>query len=476
MLKLYSVKQAQTIDHKAINQLGITSLTLMKRAAAFALEILQQQWPQAQQLYILCGPGNNGGDGYALAKIAHINGYRVEIAQIGEPPQEGAATQARQEAQSLGLIAEDFSAQKLMQTDLVVDALFGIGLNRPLEAPWNQIIDAINMAQRPILALDIPSGLDANNGQVLGAALQAQHTATFIVHKTGLYLNDGPDFTGQVHLSDLQLPEEMFNEFTPLATSWQQDDSPLITRRLNSHKGTYGSALLIGGNYNMMGALALAGKACLRSGVGLCKVLSRAEHQIALSQIQPELMSYQDTDFHRLAIKADVIAIGPGLGTDGWAWKLYEEVCKSNRPLVLDADALNCLALEPFHYERWILTPHPGEASRLLERPTHVIQNDRISAIQALHKRYGGVIVLKGAGTLIYDGQNLALCRAGNPGMAVGGMGDVLTGLIAGLVAQGFSLFDAAQRGVELHARAGDKVAQSRGESSLLPSDIIDVL
>lgn len=476
MLKLYSVKQAQAIDHQAINQLGLTGLTLMKRAAAFASDVIQQQWPQARQLYILCGPGNNGGDGYALAKIAHINGYQVEIAQIGETPLEGEAAQARQEALALGLISADFSAQKLMQADLVVDALFGIGLNRPLEGPWNQIIDAINMAQRPVLALDIPSGLDANNGQVLGAAIQAQHTATFIVHKTGLYLNDGPDFTGQVHLSDLQLPEELFNEFTPLATSWQQDDLPSITRRRNSHKGTYGSALLIGGNHNMMGALALSGKACLRSGAGLTKLISRAEHQVALSQTQPELMCYQDTDFHRLAIKSDVIAIGPGLGTDSWAWTLYEEVCKSNRPLVLDADALNCLALEPFHYDRWILTPHPGEASRLLERPTHVIQNDRISAIQALHKRYGGVIVLKGAGTLIYDGQNMALCRAGNPGMAVGGMGDVLTGLITGLVAQGFSLFEAARRGVELHARAGDKVAQSRGEASLLPSDVIDVL
>lgn len=476
MLKLYSATQAQAIDQLAIKQLGLTGLTLMKRAASFARQMIQDQWPQAQRIYILCGPGNNGGDGYALAKIAHINGQKVDIAQIGQPPTEGDAAQTRREAQALGLIAADFSAQKLVQADLVVDALFGIGLNRPLEAPWNQIIDAINMAQRPVLALDIPSGLDANNGQVLGTTIQAQHTATFIVHKTGLYLNDGPDFTGQVHLSDLQLPEEVFNEFTPLATSWQQDDLPLIMRRRNSHKGTYGSALLIGGNHNMMGALALSGKACLRSGAGLTKLISRAEHQVALSQTQPELMCYQDTDFHRLAIKSDVIAIGPGLGTDSWAWTLYEEVCKSNRPLVLDADALNCLALEPFHYDRWILTPHPGEASRLLERPTHVIQNDRISAVQALHKRYGGVIVLKGSGTLIYDGQNMALCRAGNPGMAVGGMGDVLTGIIAGLVAQGFSLFDAAQRGVELHARAGDKVAQIRGESSLLPSDVIDVL
>ncbi|HEY9018560.1 NAD(P)H-hydrate dehydratase [Thiomicrospira sp.] len=476
MLKLYSATQAQAIDRHVIKQLDLTGLRLMKRAAGFANQLIQKQWPQAQQIYILCGPGNNGGDGYALAKIAHINGQKVDIAQIGQPPIEGDAAQARQEAEALGLIAADFSAQKLMQADLVVDALFGIGLNRPLEAPWNQIIDAINMAQRPILALDLPSGLDANTGQVLGSAIQAQHTACFIVQKIGLYLNDGPDHTGQVHLGDLQLPIELLDGFTPLATSWEQDDLPSIKRRRNTHKGTYGSALLIGGNYNMVGALALAGKACLRSGVGLCKLVSRAEHQVALSQIQPELMCYQSADFHRLAIKSDVIAIGPGLGTDSWAWNLYEEVCKSNRPLVLDADALNCLALEPFHYERWILTPHPGEASRLLERPTHVIQNDRISAIQALHKRYGGVIVLKGAGSLIYDGQNMALCRSGNPGMAVGGMGDVLTGLIAGLVAQGFSLFEAAQRGVELHARAGDKVAQSRGQSSLLPSDIIDLL
>lgn len=476
MLKLYSVEQAQAIDRQAIEQHGLSGLVLMKRAAEFAFEVLQQHWPQARQIYIICGIGKNGGDGYALAKIAHIAGFKVQIAQIEQPPRHGDAANTRQEAEVLGLTAQNFDLQQLTAADVVVDALFGIGLNRPLDQSWLEVITQVNQAQRPVLALDVPSGLDANNGQVLGGAIRANYTASFIVHKIGLFLNDGLDYTGHVHLNDLGLPPTLLDNFTPLASSWDVDDLPSLKRMYNSHKGSYGTALLIGGNSHMMGALALAGQACLRAGAGLVKLISRAEHLTALTQIQPELMTYESRDFHKLSSKTNVIAIGPGLGIDSWAWDLFEKVCKSNQPLVLDADALNCLALEPFLYERWILTPHPAEAGRLLERPTQVIQNDRVNAIQQLHKRYGGVIVLKGAGTLIYDGNQLALCRAGNPGMAVGGMGDVLTGIIAGLVAQGLELFEAARMGVEIHARSADRVAASRGERSLLPSDVINAL
>ena len=476
MLRLYTAEQAQALDRRAIEQHGIPGLVLMKRAAEFAFHVLQQAWPQARDICIVCGPGKNAGDGYALAKIAQIAGFNVSLCQIEQAPMHGDAAQARKEAEALGIYPTDFSLQQLQQADVLVDALFGIGLNRPLEQPWLNTVATINQSGRPVLAMDIPSGLDANTGAVLGAAIKASHTACFIVNKIGLFINQGLDYAGDVHLNDLSFPQELLRELSPLAISWNQDDLPQLVRAKNTHKGSYGTALIIGGNNHMLGAIALAAQACLRSGAGLVKLISRTEHLIPLTQIQPELMCYEGRDFYQLSAKTNVIAIGPGLGNDNWAWDLYEKVCKSEQPLVLDADALNCLALEPFHYERWILTPHPAEAGRLLERPTQVIQNDRVAAIQALHKRYGGVIVLKGAGTLIYDGERMALCRAGNPGMAVGGMGDVLTGLIAGLVAQDYNLFDAAHLGVELHARTADQIVQTRSEASLLPSDIINAL
>lgn len=475
MLKLYTAEQARHIDQLAQKH-GLPGLVLMKRAAEFAFQVIQQHWPQAHTLGILCGTGNNGGDGYALAKIAHIAGYRVRLFQINQPPESGDAASARQEAHAMGLTTQPINAQALLDCDILVDALFGIGLNRPLDDSWQALIELINLTPRPKLALDIPSGLDADRGEVLGKAIIADHTACFIVAKIGLLLADGLDHIGQLHLDSLGIADELIALATPQATCWKANDLPKQTRKKNTHKGQFGSALLIGGDRHMMGAIALAAQACLRSGVGLVKLISREEHLVALCQIQPELMCYPASHFPNLKSQVQVIAGGPGLGQSDWSWQLFEQICQTENPLVLDADALNCLALQPFHYERWILTPHPAEAGRMLERPTHVIQRDRVAAIKALHKRYGGVIVLKGAGTLIFDGEQLALCQAGNPGMAVGGMGDVLTGLIAGYVAQGLSLFEAARLGVETHARTADKIAKSRGQASLLPSDLIQAL
>lgn len=476
MLKLYNTEQCRQLDQLAQQQ-GVSAFMLMQRAAKFALQGLQTRWPQAKHLTILCGPGNNGGDGYALAKLAHLAGYHISLVQLGEAPRQGAAQQARHEAERHGLLSQELDFSLLSQQDVIIDALFGIGLNRPLDNAWQTLIRTLNQLDVPILALDIPSGLEANTGRILGAAIAAELTTCFIVPKIGLYINDGVDYAGLVISHHLDIEADILAQVQPLATSWQNEDLPAPrARKHNSHKGDYGTALLIGGNVTMLGALALAGQACLRSGTGLVKLISRAEHTIALTQIQPELMCYDERHSQALQAQADVIAIGPGLGDDDWAWHQFERVCNSQKNLVLDADALNLLALQPLHYERWILTPHPGEAGRLLGKPALAIQHDRVGAIEALHKRYGGVIVLKGAGTLIYDGEQLALCRAGNPGMAVGGMGDVLTGIIAGLVAQGLELFEAARLGVEMHARCADRIAAERGERSLLPSDVIQAL
>ncbi|WP_044411083.1 bifunctional ADP-dependent NAD(P)H-hydrate dehydratase/NAD(P)H-hydrate epimerase [Thiomicrospira microaerophila] len=476
MLKLYTRQQAQLIDQQAIEQDKLSGLELIHQAAAFALDVIQTYWPKAKQMAIICGTGHNGGDGYALAKLAQQAGLAPHLYQVGPMPLLGDAAKARLEAGAVGLFPQTLTQEGLSQADLIVDGLFGIGLNRPIESPFSEAINAINHAAKPVLALDIPSGLDANSGHILGSAVKADITTSFIVHKIGLFQNYGPDFSGKVLLNTLDLSTERLTAIPPTATCWQATALPSLKRIKNTHKGSYGQALLIGGNKHMLGAIALAGRACLRAGTGLVKIISREEHLVALTQMQPELMCYPTKDFAQLASRATAIGIGPGLGQDNWAWQLYEATCKLDQPMVLDADALNCLALDPFHYERWVLTPHPAEAARLLEKSTQAIQQDRMAAIHALHKRYGGVIVLKGTGTLIYDGEQLALCQAGNPGMATGGMGDVLTGLIAGYIAQGLSLFDAARLGVEIHARAADRCIETQSEASLLPSDVIQQL
>ncbi|WFE69050.1 NAD(P)H-hydrate dehydratase [Thiomicrospira sp. R3] len=476
MLRLYNRQQAQLLDKTAIEQDGLPGLALMRRAAAFSLKLIQTHWPKAQQLAIICGPGNNGGDGYALATLAYLKGLSPHIYQIGPLPSTGDAAKAQLEAGALGLFSKSLSLNALDSSDVIIDALFGIGLNRPITSPYTEAIDLINRSPKPVVALDIPSGIDADTGTLLNNGVKAEITASFIVHKIGLFHHYGPDFAGKVFLDSLGLAKERVESLPPLATSWENQDMPHRSRIKNTHKGTYGTALLIGGNQNMMGALALAGKACLRSGAGLVKLISREPHLIPLTQMQPELMCYPSNALDNLIQQINAIGIGPGLGQDNWAWQCYESTCKLDLPMVLDADALNCLALDPFHYERWVLTPHPGEAARLLEKPTQTIQNDRITAIHALHKRYGGVIVLKGTGTLIYDGQQLALCHAGNPGMATGGMGDLLTGLITGYIAQGLSLFDAALLGVETHARSADLAIKTQSEASLLPSDILNFI
>ncbi|UQB41734.1 NAD(P)H-hydrate dehydratase [Thiomicrospira microaerophila] len=476
MLSLYSRTQAQQLEKMAIEQDHIPGITLMRRAASFSLQLILKNWPNAKEIAIICGPGNNGGDGYTLATLAHLKGLSSHIYQIGPLPTSGDAAKAELEAGALGLFSKRLTARTLESCDLIIDALFGIGLNRPIESPYTEAIDLINQSNKPVLALDLPSGIDTDSGRLLGNAVKADITACFIVYKIGLFQNYGPDFSGQIVLDNLNLSHERLNSLKPLATSWQDQDMKQPKRIKNTHKGHYGQALLIGGNTNMMGAVALAGKACLRSGTGLVKLISRDQHLIPLTQMQPELMCYSSKDFMELVKQIDAIGIGPGLGQDNWAWQCYEAACKLDCAMVLDADALNCLALDPFHYERWVLTPHPGEAGRLLEKPTEVIQNDRIAAIYALHKRYGGVIVLKGTGTLVYDGQQLALCQAGNPGMACGGMGDLLTGLITGYIAQGLNLFDAALLGVEMHARSADLAIQNRTEASLLPSDLLNYI
>jgi ADP-dependent NAD(P)H-hydrate dehydratase / NAD(P)H-hydrate epimerase len=476
---LYRATQVRELDRCAIQDHGIPGQLLMERAGAAAWRLACEQWPKLHDVTVLCGIGNNGGDGYVLARLALEDGSSVRVLQLGDPERIcGDALTMRQRYQAVGGIILPF--QRLPEhTDLLVDALFGTGLERAISGDWAAAIEAMNWHPAPILAIDIPSGLHADSGRILGVAAQAQLTMTFIGLKPGLFTGHGPDCCGVVHFAGLDVPSSVYGGEIPAAwrIDWQSQAKSLRPRPRSAHKGHFGHALLIGGAPGMSGALRLAGEAAARCGAGLVTLATHPGHAALLSLARPEMMCHGVADIAELdplLARATVIAIGPGLGQSAWARGLLARILTAPQPLVVDADALNLLSETPVHRNTWVLTPHPGEAARLLGGSTAQIGQDRFAAVCALQAHYDGVVVLKGAGTLISGNaeQPPALCSDGNPGMASGGMGDLLTGLIAGFIAQGWTLGDAARLGVCLHAAAADRAALEGGEHGLLASDL----
>jgi NAD(P)H-hydrate epimerase len=364
-----------------------------------------------------------------------------------------------------------------------VDAILGTGLEREVEGLWREAIEAMNAHPAAILALDIPSGLHADTGAILGAAIQAAATLTFIGLKQGLFTGQGPACCGALSFAGLGVPSDIHSIIHPACWRYTGEDLPaLLPRRPRSaHKGHFGHVLVIGGDLGLAGAARLAAEAAARSGAGLVSVATRAVHAGWQAAARPELMFHgveTPDELTPLLSRATVIAIGPGLGREEWGRTLLRAVLASDRPLVLDADALNLLAAEPAFRDDWILTPHPGEAARLLKMTPAQVEADRFTAVEDVALRYGGVALLKGAGSLIASQSDglVALSAAGNPGMASGGMGDVLTGVIAALVAQGLAPFAAAQAGAYLHGQAGDLAAQAGGERGLVATDLLPFL
>jgi NAD(P)H-hydrate epimerase len=403
----------------------------------------------------------------------------VTLYLVGPAAGKGDAVKARADWLAGGGTETLLLPDGLEGAEVVVDALFGIGLSRPLQGAAAAAVDAMRSARAQgagVLAVDIPSGLDADSGRLWGAAVQADVTLSFIGRKLGVETGEGPACAGERLFDDLGVLPETYEGLAPEATLLGAEELPrLLPRRpRDAHKGSHGHVLVVGGDAGMCGAALLAGQAALRSGAGLVTLATRSAHAATLTAAQPELMCQGIEDpalLRRLMERADVVAIGPGLGQDDWGLGLLAEVLDSSLPLVVDADALNLLAREPLRRENWVLTPHPGEAARLLKLGTVEVQRERPAVAQALARRYGGVAVLKGAGSLV-AGAQLRLCDRGNPGMGVGGMGDVLTGIIAALIAQGLQLEQAAGAGVLVHAMAGD-LAAAEGERGLLPSDLI---
>ncbi len=478
---LYSVAQVRAFDARAIATQGVTAYELMERAGAAALRVLRLAWPSARRVAVACGGGNNGGDGYVLARLLRAVGFEVQVHAAVDPSAlRGDARRAFDDYLSAGGVLDSVLHPDPARCDVIVDALLGTGFRSPLREPFASVCAVINGSGRPVLALDIPSGVDGDTGRATEGAIRATRTLSFVALKQGLCLEQGPEFCGELLLDELGVRLGAEGEDLPQWHCLDDGDvrAALPRRPRDAHKGLFGHVLVVGGNWGMPGAARLAGEACLRVGAGLVTVATRPAHAASLTLARPELMSAGVEEAAALRPWLDrctVVAIGPGLGQDDWARALLAEVLAAGKPSVIDADALNLLAAQGLGHLRApsVLTPHPGEAARLLSIEARMVQSDRRDALHQLCERSGAVVVLKGSGTLVgKTGAIPALCRAGNPGMASGGMGDVLTGATAGVLAQCRDPWLAACAGVLIHARAGDTLAQRYGARGLLAGDV----
>jgi NAD(P)H-hydrate epimerase len=484
---IYSAAQVRALDAWEIEKRRVPGFTLMTRAAEGALKLLRARWPQARRVAVVCGAGNNGGDGYVLARLAQQAGLEA-LVLAATPPDKltGDARRAQEEWLAAGGRAHPFAADALSGSDVIVDALLGLGLKGPTRPEALAVIRGINAARRPVLALDIPSGVDPDSGAVHEEAVRAEITLSFVGLKSGLFLGAGAEHAGVVLLEDLGVVAPAQPQFAPLMRRIDQSElaAALPRRALAAHKGSYGRVLVIGGGAGMPGAPRMAGLAALRVGAGLVTVAGAAENLAAVTAANPEfiyLPTSSVTSLEDAVNHATVLAIGPGLGQGEWAQRLWAQVLRADGvAAVIDADALNLLAQNPVKLPAdWIITPHPGEAARLLGTDSGAVQADRLGAVRELQARFGAVSVLKGAGTLVaHDSRGtteIHICERGNPGMATAGMGDVLTGVIAGLCAQLGDSALAARIGVLVHALAGDSAAQG-GQRGMIATDVLNEL
>ena len=462
---LYSAEASRQLDQIAIQQFNIPGYTLMTRAGEAVFHHLQDTYPLCRRILVCCGAGNNAGDGYVVARLAQNAGMHVDVVSLVDAEKlSGDALTAYQNWKSLGHQLRPFSIELIESAYVVVDALLGTGIERDVTAEWLELIEAINRSSVHVIAVDIPSGLDANTGTVRGAAVEANSTVSIIALKKGLFTHQAADYCGQLVFDDLGVDKKAYQQLDADACLLNESQRVkyLPPRKASSYKGCHGHVLVIGGNKGMAGAVRLAAESSLRAGAGLVTVLTRVEHVSAVVSACPELMVLGLESAHippSLLQKASCIVIGPGLGQDEWSNQLLGQVLQTSIPKVIDADALNLLSSADGPREDWVLTPHPGEAAQLLDTAISDIQSNRYASVTLLQQTYGGVAVLKGSGSLIKSEGSLSVCPYGNPGMATAGMGDVLTGVLGAFIAQGMALAVAAEMAVLVHAQAGDMAA-----------------
>lgn len=505
LIPIVTADQMRTLDRRAITEAHIPGLTLMERAGAGAVAHLEHQYgPLAEKsITIVCGKGNNGGDGFVIARLLRRKDVRAQVLLLASPADlsRDAKTMYQRFQRAAGQSAvtrptdADGMRRQLATSDIVVDAILGTGLSTAVTGLYLDAIEAINAAAHPTVAVDLPSGLHADTGTILGAAVRADLTITFGLPKVGLYTGPGIDFVGTVCLVDIGIPAsfvEAVGSRLMLLTS-AAAHAALPARRPSSHKGTYGHVGIIAGSVGKTGAAAMSALAALRVGAGLVTAAvpssvndileAKLLEVMTLPMPETKARTFARSGLERLLAFAgarDAVAIGPGLTTHPETVDLVQEFVKRiDRPCVLDADALNALAgkasllteckLPP------IITPHPGEMARLeAEATTESVNKDRIGTATRFARERGVVVILKGARTVIARPNGLtAICPTGNPGMATAGTGDVLTGMVGGLLAQGIDPWAAACAATYFHGLAGDLAAKHLGQAGMIASDLI---
>jgi hydroxyethylthiazole kinase-like uncharacterized protein yjeF len=462
---LFDSATSKALDALCIETQGIYGYELMTKAGQQAFSLLLARYWRAKRVAVFCGSGNNGGDGYVLARLLHQAGFQSLIYRM-KPAATDDAIRAAQDAEGAGVEIHNWQSGLEIHADLVIDALLGIGLNAELRTNYLSCVREINNMNLPVLAIDVPTGVDADTGSVSPEAINADATITFITRKVGLYTGPALNVRGALYFSDLGVSSELYQRFEPMARLIQPS---LPERSPDSHKGNYGRVAALGGERSMRGAIFLSSHAALKAGAGLVTAFTPDVGVTQVNEVMTAMWSEDDT-----LPQSDVLLFGPGAGQSRWARAVFTAVQVSISPKVLDADALALLAEHSNRDEQRILTPHPGEAANLLGVSTQEIQQDRFKAVWELQKKFGGVAVLKGAGTLVCDGKQVNICDRGNAGMATAGSGDVLAGIIAALLGQGMTPMLAASQAVLLHAIAGDMAAISCSKRGLTASAITE--
>lgn len=492
----YTAKQVLANESLVAKNQQLAMYVLMERAGKAAFEQLVHSWPNAQNILVIAGKGNNGGDGFILARLAHQAKLKVTVLLTGEPKDiKGDALTAYQAMLDVD-VSRVFSDNLLTHIsqfvgDVIIDALFGIGFYGTLNEPMQALVLQINQHKASVLSVDVPSGLCATTGSVSQeTAVVSDVTITYIVYKQGLLTGQAANYVGTLVLAEIGLGSA-FKDFLTTNVTYQSD-SPLLSeeavlqKRLNtSHKGSIGQVLTVGGGKGMPGAIRLASEASLRCGAALVSVSCFQDNQTLVFNGRPELMMAPNTAEElecSAALKnAKVLLLGPGLGQTSWSKSLFDIIINEltnqiSKWLILDADGLTLLSKKQHYCDRWVLTPHPKEAARLLGCDVATIEADRFNAVKSIAKQYGGICVLKGAGSLISDGTKVVINSTGNAGMASGGMGDVLSGVVAGLILQGKDYFLAVCSAVYIHGAAGDIIAKNNGQRGMLASDLFTPL
>ena len=490
MRYLFTSGQSKQLDDHAINIIGFPGLVLMEKAAMTLVSVLMERESRDSGILIVCGSGNNGGDGLAAARMLHQHGFRTAVVLVGDPDRmtpDARKQLALAAACDVPVQSEDAVGSPIYT--VLVDSLFGVGLSRDIGGVYEKVIQDINASGKKIYAVDIPSGINGDDGRVMNVAVKADVTVTFGVNKLGLVLYPGCQYAGEVIIGDIGYPRTSYEAVENPVFYFEPEDLPAILpeRVPDGHKGSFGHVAVIGGSSKMSGAALLSAKAAYASGAGLVMICSARVNRDLLLAGCPEALfeAYEGDDgeldlmaLERVLSFADAVVIGPGLGREEKAKKITDYVLKNcDKPMILDGDALVlCSEEELKEHDSMILTPHPKEFSVLSHQEISFIKEHLGEAVREFAAKTGCILVGKDARTIVGDSFKQYVNVSGNSGMGTGGSGDVLTGIIAGFVAQGKSLFDAAAAGVYVHGLAGDYYSETYGPYSLTASALIDSL